>query len=55
MGDGARLTLATNLDGQPVMIDRPEGEVLFSNLPADGGLLPGNCSCAYLDQTRAAP
>jgi malto-oligosyltrehalose trehalohydrolase len=55
LGDGARLTLATNLDGQPVTLDLPEGQVLFSNTPTLEGRLPGYCTCAYLEENQASP
>jgi maltooligosyltrehalose trehalohydrolase len=55
LGDGARLILATNLDSEPVAIDIPEGRPLFSNTPLSGGLLPGHCTCAYLDQAGTEP
>lgn len=55
LGDGARLTLATNLDSQPVTVDLPAGQALFSNVPVSDGRLPGHCTCAYLDELRAEP
>jgi malto-oligosyltrehalose trehalohydrolase len=55
MGDGARLTLVANLGSEAVVIDAQEGELLFSNTPLSSGHLPGHCTCAYLDQVRAAP
>jgi maltooligosyltrehalose trehalohydrolase len=55
LGDGAVLTLATNLDCQPVAVDIALGQPLFTNVPMQGDRLPGYCTCAYLDEMRAAP
>jgi malto-oligosyltrehalose trehalohydrolase len=51
LGDGAILTLACNLDSQSVIIGAPEGDLLFSNAPMHGGVLPGRCTSAHLDLT----
>jgi malto-oligosyltrehalose trehalohydrolase len=55
LGDGAVLTLATNLDPHPVAIDIAGGQPLFTNAPVSDGRLPGYCTCAYLDELRADP
>jgi maltooligosyltrehalose trehalohydrolase len=49
LGDGAVLTLASNLDGDPVPIDLPAGRVLFASTAMLPGRLPGHCTCAFID------
>jgi malto-oligosyltrehalose trehalohydrolase len=53
LGDGARLALATNFGSRPLAIGHLEGELLFSNIPLRDGVLPGHCTCAFVDQGRA--
>jgi maltooligosyltrehalose trehalohydrolase len=48
MGDGARLTLATNLGAAPVPIEESGGELLFAS-SGDGGRLPARATVAYLE------
>ena len=54
LGDGAMLTVATNLDAQAVTLDPPAGALLFTNTEMPPGLLPGHCTCAFLDTSRSA-
>ena len=54
LGDGAVLTVATNLDTQAVTLDPPAGVLLFANTEMPPGLLPGHCTCAFLDMSRSA-
>ena len=49
LGDGAVLTLATNLDRKPVPIDLPAGRLLFASHAMPPGRLPGHSTCAFLD------
>ncbi len=54
LGDGAVLTLAANLDGDPVPLGPPAGQLLFANSAMPRGLLPGHCTCAFLAEPRPA-
>ncbi len=54
MGDGATLTLASNLDAMPASFMPPKAPLLFSSRPGEAGQLPGYCTLAYLDADRAA-
>jgi maltooligosyltrehalose trehalohydrolase len=54
LGDGAVLTVASNLDAQAVPIAAPGGQELFATMPMPAGLLPGHCTCAFLDEARRA-
>jgi maltooligosyltrehalose trehalohydrolase len=53
LGNGSVLTLASNLDSQPVSIDAPDADLLFC--PAEdasrqvrSGQFPAHCTCAFL-------
>jgi malto-oligosyltrehalose trehalohydrolase len=48
LSDGAMLTLASNLDANPVALDTPAGRLVFSNREIDSGQLPGHCTCAFI-------
>jgi maltooligosyltrehalose trehalohydrolase len=50
MGDGAVLTVASNLDPAAVPIDQPAGELLFASAPPPVGWLPGHSTSAHLDR-----
>jgi maltooligosyltrehalose trehalohydrolase len=54
LGDGATLTLASNLGPDTVPLDRPAGRLLFANAAMLHGLLPGHCTSAYIDEPRSA-
>jgi maltooligosyltrehalose trehalohydrolase len=54
LGDGAMLTLATNLGAHPIPIAPPAGGLLFANVVdavslARSGWLPGHCTYVFLD------
>jgi malto-oligosyltrehalose trehalohydrolase len=51
--DGAILTVATNLDTKPVALDPPAGRLLFANREMPPDLLPGHCTCAFLDMPHS--
>jgi len=56
--DGARLTLATNLDCTEASIEPPAGNPLFASTAdavsmARSGRLPGYCTCAFLAASGA--
>jgi malto-oligosyltrehalose trehalohydrolase len=53
LGDGAILTLATNLHADAVPFDRPAGERLLPMTEIIGDRLPGYCTCAFLDLTQS--
>jgi maltooligosyltrehalose trehalohydrolase len=60
LGDGAMLTLATNLDAQPIPIAPPAGSLLFANVVdaislARSGWLPGHCTYVFLDTGGVHP
>jgi hypothetical protein len=54
MGDGAVLTVASNLAAEPRPIAVPRGQTLFATVAAPAGLLPGHCTCALLDEAPNA-
>jgi maltooligosyltrehalose trehalohydrolase len=54
LGDGALLTLATNLAADPVPLDQPAGCLLIATATMQPGSLPGCCTCAYVDEASAA-
>jgi maltooligosyltrehalose trehalohydrolase len=49
MGDGAVLTIASNLAREPVDIEVPRGTLLFSSDDALSAELPGHCTRVWLD------
>jgi maltooligosyltrehalose trehalohydrolase len=51
MGDGATLTIASNLGADPCAIETPRGKQLFASTdsPISGGKLAGRCTVAFLD------
>jgi hypothetical protein len=54
------LTLATNLDTQPIPIAPPAGSLLFANVVdaislARSGWLPGHCTYVFLDTGGVHP
>jgi maltooligosyltrehalose trehalohydrolase len=51
MGDGAVLTLASNLDASPVAVDTISGRLLFASRPVENGSLPGHCTYAFVRET----
>ena len=60
LGDGAMLTLATNLGAQPIPIAPPAGSLLFANVVdaislARSGWLPGHCTYVFLDTGGVHP
>ncbi len=54
LGDGAILTLATNLDVDAVPMKLPTGRLLFACAEIPPGQLPPHCTCAFVDVPRAA-
>ena len=54
LGDGAILTLASNLDVDPVPMDLPAGRLLFANSAMRHDRLPGHCTCAFVEEPRSA-
>ena len=54
LGDGAILTLASNLDADAVPLDLPASQPLFANADMPLGRLPGHCTCAFIDEPRSA-
>jgi len=55
MGDGAALTIATNLGSEPCAFQRPSGELIFEireGAMAQRGQLPGRSTVAFLETTR---
>jgi malto-oligosyltrehalose trehalohydrolase len=46
---GVTMTVAVNLDAQPVRLEQPSGRLLFANRELTQGTLPGHCTAAYLD------
>ena len=54
LGDGAILTLASNLDADAVPLDLPASQPLFANSDMPHGRLPGHCTCAFIDEPRSA-
>jgi maltooligosyltrehalose trehalohydrolase len=53
LGDGAVLTVATNLDAQAVTLDPPAGVLLFASTEVQQGWLPGHCTYAFLDVSHS--
>ena len=49
MGDGAMLTIASNLAREPVDLEVPRGKLLFSTDDASSAELPGHCTRVWLD------
>jgi maltooligosyltrehalose trehalohydrolase len=49
MGDGATLTIASDLGGEPVPLDPQPGRPLFASTGLPPGTLPGCCTAAFLD------
>jgi malto-oligosyltrehalose trehalohydrolase len=54
LGDGAVLTMGTNLDTQAVPLDLPAGRLLFANKTMPPRQLPGLCTCAFLAMPRSS-
>ena len=54
LGDGAVLTLASNLAADMVPIALPAGRLLFANVAMPHGQLPSHCTCAFVDESRSA-
>jgi malto-oligosyltrehalose trehalohydrolase len=50
LGDGAVLTLASNLAVDAVPLAALSGRLLFASVNMPEGSLPGYCTCAFLDQ-----
>jgi maltooligosyltrehalose trehalohydrolase len=48
LGDGAELTLATNLGSAAVTLPPCAGRLLFANSVMDASHLPAHCTCAFL-------
>ncbi|MEJ0019843.1 MAG: malto-oligosyltrehalose trehalohydrolase [Acetobacteraceae bacterium] len=55
LGDGAVLTLASNLGADPVVCAFATGQPVFASVPAPPGELPGNCTIAFLDLPHCLP
>ncbi|HET7880443.1 MAG TPA: DUF3459 domain-containing protein, partial [Acetobacteraceae bacterium] len=53
MGDGAVLTIATNLAAETVPFTMPTGKLLFANTAVPHGSLPGHCTCVLLEGPQA--
>jgi maltooligosyltrehalose trehalohydrolase len=53
LGDGAILTLASNLDAGAVPMDLPAGRLLFASTALSHGRLHGHCTCAFIDEPRS--
>jgi malto-oligosyltrehalose trehalohydrolase len=49
MGDGAVLTLASNLGSEAVALEPPSGTLLFVSTDAVANVLPGYCTCVWID------
>jgi hypothetical protein len=49
MGDGAVLTLASNLGSEAVPFKAPSGTLLFASTDTVRDMLAGYCTCAWLD------
>jgi maltooligosyltrehalose trehalohydrolase len=49
LGDGATLTIATNLDAAPVPLEQPSGRLIFASADLFPDALPGHCTAAFLD------
>jgi malto-oligosyltrehalose trehalohydrolase len=54
LGDGAVLTLASNLDCQTVAFSPPAGRLLFANVGSARDELAGHCTCAFIQPVRPA-
>ena len=54
MGDGAILTMASNLGADPVPADLPTGPLLFASAVVSADVLPGHCTCVFLAEHQAA-
>jgi 1,4-alpha-glucan branching enzyme len=52
MGDGAVLTLASNLGSEAVPFEPPSGTLLFASTDTIRDMLAGYCTCAWLDADR---
>jgi maltooligosyltrehalose trehalohydrolase len=48
--DGATLTIATNLDAEPVPMEPPSGRLIFASAHLSPRTLPGHCTAAFLDR-----
>jgi maltooligosyltrehalose trehalohydrolase len=53
LGDGAVLTIASNLAAGSVPLVLPAGELLFASTAVSHGTLPGHCTCVLLDRPRS--
>ena len=54
LGDGAILTLASNLDAGAISMDLPAGRLLFASTAPSHGRLHGHSTCAFIDEPRSA-
>ncbi len=52
LGNGAILTLASNLDRAPVPLESMPGRLLFASTEPKAGTLPGHSTVAFLDSPR---
>jgi maltooligosyltrehalose trehalohydrolase len=48
--DGATLTIATNLDAEPVPMEPPSGRLIFASADLVRGTLGGHCTAVFLDR-----
>lgn len=51
LGDGATLTVATNLDAKPVSMEPPSGHLIFASADVFPDALGGHCTAAFLETT----
>lgn len=49
LGDGATLTIATNLDARPVPMEPPPGRLIFASADLFPDALGGHCTAAFLE------
>ena len=53
LGDGALLSIATNLGREPVAIEVPRGKLMFATDDGSSAELPGFCTRVWLDTDHA--